>query len=60
MPLLSFGMVSLWRSVPQIKSVQAVRYVEKKAGGILIRTVCSKYRILGKMLIFIMAALPNQ
>lgn len=65
MPSLSLGMVSLEllnlrRDVPQMKSVHAFWYIEKNAVGSFIGTFCSRYRILGRMLILRIAALPNQ
>lgn len=40
--------------------MQAVRYIEKKADGILIGIICKRYNILGKIFILMIAALPNQ
>lgn len=65
MPPKSLGAVScvklsLGRSLPHIKAVQAFRNVEKNVGGSLIGIVCKRYRILGKIFIFTIAALPNQ
>lgn len=64
MPPRSLGAVSLIKLIlgcffPHIKAMQAVRYVEKNLGGILIGIVCRKYKILGNIFIFMMAALPN-
>lgn len=65
MPPMSLGVVnlsklSLGRVLPHIKVVQALRYVEKNLGGILIGIVCRRYKILGRMFILTIAALPNQ
>lgn len=63
-PPRSLGVVNLLklsrgRVFPQIKVVQVFRYMEKKEGGSLIGIVCRIYKILGRIFILIIAALPN-
>lgn len=65
MPPMSLGVVSLsklslGRDLPHMNVVHAFLYVEKNLGGNLIGIVCRRYRILGRMFILTIAALPNQ